>query len=792
MSLFDKFSYHNKRVLVVGGATGMGAAAAELARDAGAEVVVMDRGTITLGGVRALYLDLSNKESIDGALAECGGKIDALFSCAGVADGTPGIERINFIGHRYLIDRMFASDMFNQGAAIGMISSAAGMGWEANLPQLIEFLAIDDFDKATQWTVDHGKCNYMFTKQAVCAYVARMAMPFLKKGVRINAILPGPTDTPLARDNADSWLAFGKDYRAEAGVEVSTALEQAGPLVFLCSDAASVVSGITLITDVGFTSSAVSDVFPSAKMIVNFLRGVGGGAAGGSAGAVQVQRSTASEADKPKLPAINPETRMLIDGKLVEASNGATFNNINPATEDVIGVCADATRQDMQRAIAAARRAFDETDWSTNREFRKKCLIQLRDAIMSEREELREQIIQEAGCPRMTTKRQQLDASFPEALDYPIELMDRFDWEIELPNGKGNQGEPNARRIWKEAMGVVGAIIPWNFPFEVAINKVAQALATGNTMVLKPAPDTPWSATFIGRMAAEKTDIPPGVLNIVTSSDHLIGEAMTMSPAVDVISFTGSTAVGQRIMEKGAATMKRVFLELGGKSANIVLDDANLDSALMGAMAVCFHAGQGCGIPTRMLVPKKRYEEIAARVKGIMQMAPYGDPQRADVMMGPLVSARQRDRVLNLIDIGVAEGATLALGGNRPAAFSKGYYVEPTLFTHVDNKMTIAQEEIFGPVLVLIPFEDDDDAVRIANESKYGLVGSVNSTNIDRALSVARRIRAGVLSINGGAAHGADIPFGGYKFSGIGRQNGEAGFNQYLETKSVAWPIPKK
>ncbi|MFZ5605401.1 MAG: SDR family oxidoreductase, partial [Pseudomonadota bacterium] len=196
MSLFDKFSYHNKRVLVVGGATGMGAAAAELARDAGAEVVVMDRGKVTLAGVQALYVDMSNKESIDGALIECGGKIDALFSCAGVADGTPGIERINFIGHRYMIDRMFASNMFNQGAAIGMISSAAGMGWEANLPQLIEFLAIDDFDKATQWAVDHGKCNYMFSKQAVCAYVARMAMPFLKKGVRINAILPGPTDTP--------------------------------------------------------------------------------------------------------------------------------------------------------------------------------------------------------------------------------------------------------------------------------------------------------------------------------------------------------------------------------------------------------------------------------------------------------------------------------------------------------------------------------------------------------------------------------------------------------------------
>lgn len=794
MSLFDKFSYKNKRVLVVGGATGMGAAAAELACDAGADVVVMDRGKITLSGVQALYVDLSSKESIDGALIECGGKIDALFSCAGVADGTPGIERINFIGHRHLIDRMFASDMFNKGAAIGMISSAAGMGWEANLPLLIEFLGIDDFDKATQWAVDHGKCNYMFTKQAVCAYVARMAMPFLKKSVRINAILPGPTDTPLARDNADSWLTFGKDYRAEAGVEVSTPMEQAGPLVYLCSEAASVVSGITLVTDVGFTSSAVSEVFPSAKMIVNFLRGVGGGATGSSAGAVQVQvqRSTASAADKPKLPEINPEIRMLIDGELVEASNGATFNNINPATEEVVGVCADATRLDMLRAIAAARRAFDETDWSTNREFRKKCLIQLREAIMSEREELREQLIQEAGCPRMSTIRQQLDASFPECLDYPINLMDRFEWELELSDGKGNQGEPNVRRIWKEPMGVVGAIIPWNFPFEVAINKVAQALATGNTMVLKPAPDTPWSSTFIGRMAAEKTDIPPGVLNIVTSSDHLIGEMLTVSPLVDVISFTGSTAVGQRIMEKGAATMKRVFLELGGKSANIVLDDANLDSALMSALAVCFHAGQGCGIPTRMLVPKARYEEIAARVKGIMQMAPYGDPQRADVMMGPLVSAKQRDRVLGLIDIGVAEGATLALGGNRPAAFDKGYYVEPTLFTHVDNKMTIAQEEIFGPVLVLIPYIDDDDAVRIANESKYGLVGSVSSGSLDRALSVARRIRAGVLNVNGGMAHGADIPFGGYKFSGVGRQNGEAGFNQYLETKSVAWPKPKQ
>jgi aldehyde dehydrogenase (NAD+) len=231
-----------------------------------------------------------------------------------------------------------------------------------------------------------------------------------------------------------------------------------------------------------------------------------------------------------------------------------------------------------------------------------------------------------------------------------------------------------------------------------------------------------------------------------------------------------------------------VFLELGGKSANIVLDDANLDSALMGGLAVCFHAGQGCGIPTRMLVPRARYGEIAERLVAILKMAPYGDPQRHDVMMGPLISAKQRDRVLGYIDKGVSEGAKLALGGGRPKQFSKGYYVEPTLFIHVDNKMTIAQEEIFGPVLVLIAFDDDDDAVRIANESRYGLVGSVSSGSLERAQSVARRIRAGMVAVNGGAPHGADMPFGGYKHSGIGRQNGVAGFEQYLETKAVAWP----
>ena len=278
---------------------------------------------------------------------------------------------------------------------------------------------------------------------------------------------------------------------------------------------------------------------------------------------------------------------------------------------------------------------------------------------------------------------------------------------------------------------MVGAIVPWNYPFEVWITKMAQALATGNTVILKPAPDTPWNATLVGRMAAEHTDIPPGVLNVVASSDHMVGEQLTLSPQVDLISFTGSTAVGKRIMEKGAATLKRLFLELGGKSATIVLDDADFSTAMMSGLAVCSHAGQGCAIPTRMLLPRSRYEEGVELLKSIMAGVPYGDPQRADVIMGPLISEKQRTRVLGYIERGVEEGATLALGGDRPSDLPRGWYVEPTLFTEVDNSMTIAQEEIFGPVLVVIPFEDDDDAVRIANDSKYGLAGMVASGSLD-------------------------------------------------------------
>jgi aldehyde dehydrogenase (NAD+) len=336
---------------------------------------------------------------------------------------------------------------------------------------------------------------------------------------------------------------------------------------------------------------------------------------------------------------------------------------------------------------------------------------------------------------------------------------------------------------------VVGAIVPWNFPFEVSLSKIGQILATGNTMVLKPAPDTPWNATRLGRLVNGQTDIPQGVFNVVTSSDHLVGEELTISPLVDMISFTGSTATGKRIMERGAATLKRVFLELGGKSAAIILDDADFATALqMTAFGACMHAGQGCALQTRVLLPRARYDEGVAILAAAMEAMPAGDPTDPSTVCGPLISAVQRQRVLDLIETGLAEGARVVVGGGRPEHLDKGFYVEPTLFADVDSAMAIAQREIFGPVLCALRYDSDDDAVRIANDSDYGLSGGVWSADEKRATQVALRVRTGCIGINGALWYGADSPFGGFKMSGIGRQNGREGFEQHLESKAVAWP----
>jgi aldehyde dehydrogenase (NAD+) len=481
---------------------------------------------------------------------------------------------------------------------------------------------------------------------------------------------------------------------------------------------------------------------------------------------------------------------MLIDGRLVEAEGGATFDNVNPATEEVLGPVADGTAGDMSRAVDAARKAFDTTDWATDHELRKRSLAQLQEAIESEREEFREELVAEVGCPVLITYGPQLDAPLREALSWPAAMIDEFPWARSL-GGKDAMGigYESEREVWKEPVGVVGVIVPWNFPMEITLNKLGPILAMGNTCVLKPAPDTPWNATRLGRLIAEKTDIPAGVVNIVTSSDHLVGEVLSTSPSVDMVAFTGSTATGRRIMEAASATLKPTFLELGGKSVNLFLDDADLEASLPSVVTGCVHGGQGCAIATRILVPRSRYDESVDLIASGFAGWSYGDPTDPSNLQGPQVSRRQQERVLDYIAKGEAEGARIVTGGKAPAHLPKGFYVEPTLFVDVDNSMTIAQEEIFGPVMVVIPYEDDDDAVRIANDSTYGLSGQITSGDLDRAKSVARRIRTGTLGLNGGVWYGADAPFGGYKGSGIGRQCGIEGLEIFTETKTVGWPI---
>jgi aldehyde dehydrogenase (NAD+) len=477
---------------------------------------------------------------------------------------------------------------------------------------------------------------------------------------------------------------------------------------------------------------------------------------------------------------------MLIDGELVMAGSGAVFDNVNPATEEVLGQVADGSVEDMGRAIGAARRAFDDSGWAWDRALRVRCLRQLQEAVESEREQLRAELVAEAGAPLASTYIYQLDWPVADAFRWPAMMIDRFDWERPLPDSD-LMGVGSKRAVFKEPVGVVGAIIPWNFPFEVTANKLGPILATGNTVVVKPAPDTPWNATRLGRLIAEHTDIPAGVVNVVTSSDHLVGEQLTLDPRVDLISFTGSTATGKRIMERGAATLKKVFLELGGKSAMIVCEDADLAAVLPMASAACTHAGQGCALPTRVLLPRSRYAEGLEILTEVWRNISFGDPTDLGTWCGPLVSALQRDRVQGHIDRAVGQGARLVVGGGRPAGLSRGWFIEPTLFADVDNAMDLAQYEVFGPVLAVIPHDGDDDAVRIANDSSYGLSGGVYSASLERGMGIARRVRTGSFSVNGGIWYGADAPYGGYKASGVGRQNGLEGFEQYTETKLMAW-----
>jgi len=480
----------------------------------------------------------------------------------------------------------------------------------------------------------------------------------------------------------------------------------------------------------------------------------------------------------------NGVSALFIDGKLSDGRAG-TFPTINPATEEVLGVAADADADDMGRAIAAARRAFDETDWSRNAELRVRCVRQLRDAMQQHTEDLRELTISEVGAPRMLTAAAQLEGPVND-LAFAADTAESYAWNSDLGQASP-MGIPTRRTIAREAVGVVGAITPWNFPHQINLAKLGPALAAGNTIVLKPAPDTPWCAAVLGELIAEHTDFPPGVVNIVTSSDHSLGAILAKDPRVDMVSFTGSTATGRSVMADAAATIKKVFLELGGKSAFVVLDDADLAGACsMSAFTASMHAGQGCAITTRLLVPRARYDEAVAVAAGTMSSIKPGDPGNPGTVCGPLISARQRDRVQGYLDLAIEQGGTFACGGGRPADRPAGFFIEPTVIAGLTNDARPAREEIFGPVLTVIAHDGDDDAVRIANDSPYGLSGTVFGADPERAAGVAARLRVGTVNVNGGVWYSADAPFGGYKQSGNGREMGLAGFEEYLETKVIA------
>jgi acyl-CoA reductase-like NAD-dependent aldehyde dehydrogenase len=448
--------------------------------------------------------------------------------------------------------------------------------------------------------------------------------------------------------------------------------------------------------------------------------------------------------------------KLYINGEWLDGTGSDTVTVVNPATEEVIGTVPQATAGDVNRAVEAARAAFDEGPWPRMKpRERAAIMLKMGEAFRRRRADIVELNIREAGSVRMLAEFLQVGIPIEHFIDMAERVVPRFDFEQPmLPYvGMGiGQGV-----IVREPYGVAGLISAYNFPFFLNLFKLAPALAAGCTTVLKPSPYTPLEALIIGEIADE-AGLPPGVLNIVTG-DVAAGEALTRHPMVDMVSFTGSDAVGRKVYTQGADTLKKVVLELGGKSANVILDDANI-------------------------------EKVVGDVKAGLDYVKVGDPSDPATAMGPLISAQQRAKVEELIRVGQQEGAHIAHGGGRPAGLDKGFFVEPTLFTGVGNAMQIAQKEFFGPVGIMIPFRTEDEAVRLANESPFGLGGGVWSGDPVRAYNIARQLRTGTVILNGGGGglspHAA---FGGYKQSGLGREWGEHGLSEFLQTKSISWGV---
>lgn len=481
------------------------------------------------------------------------------------------------------------------------------------------------------------------------------------------------------------------------------------------------------------------------------------------------------------------DDRILIDGELQHSRSGAFFDVENPALGEVAGRCTDGTPDDVDRAVRAARRAFEQTNWKRDVEFRHHCLVQLHEALAEEQERLRRIVVTETGTPLMATYGIQVAHPVEESAHWP-EFGRTFEYLRDLGTDTA-MGMSSRRIIQYDPIGVVAAITPWNTPLYLNIAESVPPLMAGNAVVLKPAQLTPWMGTELGRLVAEKTDIPPGIFNVVVGESNEVGAALAAHPDVDMVTFTGSTAVGRSILAAGASTVKKVMLELGGKSSLIALDDADLMSVLpVAAGTACFNSGQSCTLASRILLPRSRYEEGIAILKGAMEMMPYGDPWNPDNIQGAQISRAQQEKVLGLVQSAVADGARLVTGGERAEGLP-GYFTRPTVLADVDPTSRIGQEEIFGPVLTVTPYDTEEEAIAISNDTIYGLSGEVASADEDRALEVALQMRAGTMVVNGGSYFGLKTPLGGYKQSGLGRRNGHWGFEEYLEIKAIGLPI---